>query len=70
MLQLDLLTVDVKICLVDSNQSYSPLVFGNIRSYCIDILELYVLDVSSELARCRYERLSQPTVNRCSIMIF
>lgn len=40
MLQLDVLTVDVKIYLVDSNQSYSPVVFGNVRSCCIDIFEL------------------------------
>lgn len=25
---------------VDSNQSYSPLVFGDVRSRCMDIFEL------------------------------
>ena len=49
MLQLDVLTVDVKIYLVGSNQSYSPVVFGNIRSRCIDIYKHYVFGVNPEL---------------------
>lgn len=40
MLQLGVLNVDVKIYPVDSNESYSPVVFDHVISWCIDIFQL------------------------------